>query len=255
MARRSLFVRCIGGVNTVQLERLLRSQGFGSRPVCRALVESGRVEVGGECCDDPSLEIEPEGCEFSVDGEVWRYRKSAYLMLHKPANHECSHKPDFYPSVYSLLPRALLTRGVQAVGRLDADATGLLLFSDDGQFIHAFTSPKKKVEKVYEIGARHPVDADQVKALLDGVVLHDEPRPIAATSCEVTDAFRLRMSVTEGKYHLVKRMVAAAGNRVETLHRSAVGKLTLPTDLAAGEWRWLDADDLTRLGWGARGCP
>ena len=164
----------------MELERLLRAQGFGSRPECRALVYAGRVAVGGVVCDDPFAEINPENFEFSVDGESWRFRENAYLLLNKPSDFECSQKPRHHPSVYTLLPRPLVTRGVQAVGRLDEDTTGLLLLSDDGQFIHTYTSPKKKIAKVYEVSVKHPLDGGQVAALLAGVQLNDEPAPIAA---------------------------------------------------------------------------
>jgi 16S rRNA pseudouridine516 synthase len=231
----------------MEFERLLRSQGFGSRPECRALICSGQVCVDGVPCDDPYADYEPEGLKFTVAGEAWSYRKSAYLVLNKPANFECSHKPKFYPSVYSLLPRPLLTRGVQAVGRLDEDTTGLLLLSDDGQFIHTYTSPKKKIPKVYDATVKHPVDEAQVTALLSGVQLNDEPAPIAAAGCDLLAERLIRLTVTEGKYHLVKRMIAAAGNRVEGLNRVSIGGLNLPDDLPLGEWRWLETDDLERL--------
>lgn len=231
----------------MELERILRSQGFGSRPECRSLILGGRVSIGGETCDDPFLDYDPEGMEFSVDGTAWKWRKSVYLLLNKPPHYECSQKPTFYPSVYSLLARPLVTRGVQAVGRLDEDTTGLLLISDDGQFIHTYTSPKKKVSKVYEVTVKHPLDERQTSALLSGVQLLDEVRAIAATACEVRSDFVLRMTVTEGKYHLVKRMIAAAGNRVVGLRRIAIGGLVLPDGLAEGEWKWLEDDELKQL--------
>ena len=231
----------------MELERLLRSQGFDSRPECRALVYSGRVKVAGMACDDPFAEIDPAGFEFSVDGEPWRYRKFAYLALNKPSDFECSQKPKHHPSIYSLLPQALLTRGVQAVGRLDEDTTGLLLLSDDGQFIHTYTAPKKKIPKVYEVTVKHPLDEVQIASLLAGVKLNDEPDAIAATACKVLSERLLRMTVTEGKYHLVKRMIAAAGNRVEGLNRISVGGFSLPADLPIGKWTWLEASELERL--------
>lgn len=231
----------------MELERLLRSQGFGSRPECRGLVYAGRVSIAGVVCDDPFADYDTSGFEFCVDGKPWIFRKFAYLALNKPADFECSQKPKHHPSVYSLLPQALLTRGVQAVGRLDEDTTGLLLLSDDGQFIHTYTAPKKKIPKVYDVTLKHPVDELQVAALLAGVQLNDEPAPIAAAACEIRAERLLRMTVTEGKYHLVKRMIAAAGNRVEGLNRIAVGGLTLPDDLPLGQWQWLEADDLERL--------
>jgi 16S rRNA pseudouridine516 synthase len=231
----------------MQLERLLRSQGFGSRPECRALIHNGKVCVGGILCDDPLAEFEPEGCRFSVDGTEWEFRKYAYILLNKPSNFECSHKPKFHPSVYSLIPKPLLIRGVQAVGRLDEDTTGLLLMSDDGQFIHKYTSPKKKIPKVYDVTTKHALDDLQIQSLLQGVKLNDEPEPVRAFACEILTDHVLRMTVTEGKYHLVKRMIAAAGNRVELLNRVSIGGLALAADLGVGQWRWLDAVALEQL--------
>jgi 16S rRNA pseudouridine516 synthase len=178
----------------------------------------------------------------------------AYLVLHKPAGHECSQKPSAWPSIYTLLPAPLRQRphkslqpGVQAVGRLDQDTTGLLLLTDDGAFIHKMSSPKHHVPKVYEVTAKHPVDAKQVERLLAGVVLEDDPKPVKAAACEITGECTLRLTLTQGKYHQVKRMVAAVGNRVEGLHRSAIGDYALPADLAPGQWRWLSAEDLVRV--------
>ena len=232
----------------MQLERILHSQGFGSRKVCRALIRNGRVSVGNVATDDPFSEWPTEGLTFSVDGDVWQFREKAYLLLHKPAGYECSHQPQFHPSVFALFPEAIAARGVQCVGRLDQDTTGLLLLSDDGQFIHIWSSGKKRIPKVYDVAVRHPVSDQLTEALLAGVQLHDEPAPLAAAECERTGERSLRLTVTEGKYHQVKRMIAAGGNRVEALHRSRVGGLALPDDLEAGAWRWLDDADLAQLG-------
>ncbi len=231
----------------MELERILRCQGFGSRAQCRALVLSGRICVNGVLCTNPSADFETPGLFFSVDKELWTFRASAYLALNKPAHFECSHKPKFYPSVYSLLPAPLLCRGVQAVGRLDEDTTGLLLLSDDGQFIHHYTSPKKKVAKVYDVSLKHPVDSLQIDALQAGVLLHDEIKAVMACACDVVGERHIRLTVTEGKYHLVKRMVAAAGNRVVGLQRMAIGGFQLPDDLLPGSWVWLEKKDLELL--------
>jgi 16S rRNA pseudouridine516 synthase len=238
----------------VQLQDLLFSQGFGTRRVCAGLIQQGFVTVNGQPCSDALAEFDPEGLAYTVQGVPWVYQAQAYLMLHKPAGTECSQKPSTYPSIYTLLPVPLRQRpakgavqGVQAVGRLDQDTTGLLLLTDDGQFIHRMSSPRHHVPKVYEVGTRHPVDARQLQRLLAGVVLDDDPHPVRAAACEATGDCALRLTLTEGKYHQVKRMVAAAGNRVETLHRSRIGALSLPADLAPGQWRWLEAGDLQAL--------
>jgi 16S rRNA pseudouridine516 synthase len=246
----------------MQLQEILYSQGFGTRRVCAGLIQQGLVTVG-EAGDsmvvtDASVDVAPDGLRFSVQGIPWEYHEKAYVLLHKPAGTECSQKPSTYPSIYTLLPSPLRLRpsknavqGVQAVGRLDQDTTGLLLLSDDGQFIHRMSSPKKHLPKVYEVTAKHALDDKQVKRLLEGVVLDDDPKPVRAAACEIVDAQgdarHLRLTLTEGKYHQVKRMLAAVGNRVEGLHRSRIGGLSLPADLAPGQWRWLHAADLALL--------
>jgi 16S rRNA pseudouridine516 synthase len=224
-------------------EQLLFTQGFGTRRECRVLVRSGSLVIAGEVVDEPDAVFDSAGLEFVFDGMVWPYCEKALLMLHKPAGYECSQKPRHHPSVMSLLPAPLRRRGVQPVGRLDEDTTGLLLFTDDGTLIHRLTSPKHHVPKVYEVITRHPVTPAQIDALLTGVQLDDEPAPLRAAACEATGDCAMRLTLTEGRYHQVKRMVAAAGNRVERLHRSAFGALVLDEGLEAGKWRWVD--DLT----------
>lgn len=227
--------------DTLPLAQILFSQGFGTRRDCAALISAGLVRVGDAVVDDPHAVLPTEGLVFSVQGKAWTYQARALLMLHKPADYECSAKPRHHPSVLGLLPAPLRQRGVQPVGRLDADTTGLLLLTDNGALIHRLTSPKHHVTKVYEVTCKHPLAEDTVARLLGGVVLDDDPAPVSALACEATGERQLRMTLTEGRYHQVKRMVAATGNRVEALHRSAVGPWTLPPDLAPGAWRWLDA--------------
>ncbi|MBX3588191.1 MAG: 16S rRNA pseudouridine(516) synthase [Ramlibacter sp.] len=235
----------------MKLEDALYSQGFGTRRICAGLIQQGLVSVEGVSCTDAGMEVEPSGLRFSVRGEAWEFHAPAYVMLHKPAGTECSQKPSAWPSIYTLLPAPLRQRpqkgavqGVQAVGRLDQDTTGLLLLTDDGKFIHRMSSPRHHVPKVYEVVTKHPVDDVQVQRLLGGVVLDDDPRPVAAAACEAVSPLHLRLTLTEGKYHQVKRMLAAVGNRVEGLHRSRIGGLALPEDLAPGQWRWLTPADL-----------
>ena len=223
----------------MKLSQLLFSQGFGARRECEGLILGGHVTLGGQVVDDPFFEVAPEGLTFTVRGEPWPYHAKALVLLHKPAGYECSQKPKHHPSVMSLLPPPLRVRGLQPVGRLDEDTTGLLLMTDDGALIHRLTSPKKHVPKVYEIGTIDPVTPAQVDELLRGVVLHDDPLPVRAAAAEQTGPHALRMTLLEGKYHQVKRMVAATGNTVSALHRSRYGVLALPADLAPGQWRWL----------------
>lgn len=229
------------------LEKLLQSQGFGSRRQCRNLILDGRVSINGAECRQPAAEFSPDRLSFAIDGVARIYRQHAYLALHKPAGYECSHKTHLHPSVFALLPPELVARGVQCVGRLDVDTTGLLLLSDDGAFIHRCSAPKHKLPKVYRVTTRHPVSAQQIEALLAGVVLHDAPQPVIALACREISEHGLDLTIGEGKYHQVKRMLAAVGNRVEQLHRSSIGGLQLEPELTSGNWRWLEADELARI--------
>jgi 16S rRNA pseudouridine516 synthase len=227
----------------MRLAQVLFSQGFGTRRECAALIAGRRVEVGGRVVDDPDAEFDVTGRHFTVDGTIWPYAERALVLLHKPAGYECSLKPRHHPSVLTLLPVPLRARGVQPVGRLDEETTGALLLTDDGALIHRLTSPKHHVAKVYEVTLKHPLDDHLVQRLREGVVLADDPQPVRAAACEAAGERVLRLTLTEGRYHQVKRMVAAAGNRVDALHRSAFGPLTLG-DLAAGQWRWVDPAEL-----------
>ncbi|MGS5087998.1 16S rRNA pseudouridine(516) synthase [Hydrogenophaga sp. A37] len=239
----------------MQLQDILFSQGFGTRRVCCGLVQQGLVQLGEsrQVCVDPAEGLDEEGLVFWVQGERWAYHALAYLMLHKPAGTECSQKPSTYPSIYTLLPGPLRNRGggaaagVQAVGRLDQDTTGLLLLSDDGKFIHRMTSPRHHVPKVYQVRVKHALDDRQLERLRQGVVLDDDPVPVSAADCRAVDTLHLELTLTEGKYHQVKRMVAAMGNRVEGLHRSSVGSIALPENLLPGQWRWLTAAEVQSL--------
>lgn len=239
-----------------RLDDLLFAQGFGTRRQCAGLIAQRLVQAQGQICDDPAATFAPQALEITVQGQAWQCRSPAYLMLHKPAGYECSRRPGAWPSVLTLLPAPLRQRppnaraglcGVQAIGRLDQDTTGLLLLSDDGAFIHRMTAPRRHVPKVYEVGTARPVTPAQIGQLLRGVPLHGDARPAHAAACEATGDCALRLTLTEGRYHQVKRMLAAVGNHVATLHRSRIGQLDLPADLPPGQWRWLEAAELALL--------
>jgi 16S rRNA pseudouridine516 synthase len=238
----------------MRLQQILFAQGFGSRRECDGLIRHGLVRLGERVLLDGQEELEPAGLVLRVQGQEWTCHERAVVLLHKPAGYECSRQPRHHPSVLSLLPPPLRRRGVQPVGRLDEDTTGLLLLTDDGALIHRLTHPRRHVPKVYEVSTAHPVDAGQLQRLLAGVVLHDDPSPARAAACEATGSHHMRLTITEGRYHQIKRMVAAAGNRVVGLHRSAFGALRLPAELAPGQWRWLTDEVLEQLS-AAGGVP
>ncbi|HEY4082123.1 MAG TPA: pseudouridine synthase [Burkholderiaceae bacterium] len=250
----------------MRLSQILFSQGFGTRRLCAGLIQHGEVRVNGEVVEDSEADYEPEGLTFEVSGSPWPYYAKALILLNKPAGYECSQKPKHHPSVMSLLPPPLRERNVQPIGRLDEDTTGLLLLTDDGTLIHKLTSPKHHVPKVYEARCKHPLTPQMVEQLLKGVELREpeskapeskgpkgskapsapakpayKPELARAEGAEAIDEFTLRLTLIEGKYHQVKRMVAAVGNRCEALHRPQFGMLTIPADLKPGEWVWVDS--------------
>jgi 16S rRNA pseudouridine516 synthase len=232
----------------LSLDRVLQSQGFGTRKYCRALIEDGDVSIGGVVQTSYKTPVETDGLVINVFDEDWAYREHVYIALYKPANFECSRKPSHHPGVLTLLPEQFTWRDVQPVGRLDHDTTGLLLMSDDGPFIHAQSSPKRHVPKVYQAHTAEPVTSALVEQMLAGVQLHDEPGPLRAVSCVQRGEHQLEIVLEQGKYHQVKRMLAAAGNHCVVLHRSQLGGLTLEAlGIGEGEWCYLQPEELDLL--------
>lgn len=228
-------------MSKLTLDLILKSQGFGTRKWCRQLVSEGEVSIAGETVTDLRTRFETQGLEFTIFDESWLYREHVYIVLNKPANFECSRKPNHHPGVLTLLPEQFTWRDVQPVGRLDHDTTGMLMMSDDGAFIHAQSSPRRHVPKIYSATTHDPVTAELIEHLLGGVKLHDEPAPLAAVSCRQLAGHRLEIVLEQGKYHQVKRMLAAAGNHCTALCRTAIGELTLDAlGLEEGEWCYLD---------------
>ena len=235
-------------MSKLSLDRILQSQGFGTRKYCRELIEDGEISINGEVVDHYKQTLETDGLVFRIFDEDWQYREHVYIALNKPANFECSRKPSHHPGVLTLLPEQFSWRDVQPVGRLDHDTTGMLLMSDDGPFIHAQSSPKRHIPKVYLATTAEPVTDDLVNTLLNGVQLHDEPAPLAAQICRLLDTHKIEIVLEQGKYHQVKRMLAAAGNHCAALQRTAIGQLTLNSlGLEEGEWCYLSAEQMALL--------
>jgi 16S rRNA pseudouridine516 synthase len=237
-----------GVVQTHQtLQQILFSQGFGTRRECDALIVLGRVRIGEQVYEDPDLLIDTTDLVVTVDSTDWPVCSFALVVLNKPSGFECSTKPKHHPGVLTLLPDPLRARskgGLQPVGRLDVDTTGLLLLTDDGALIHRLTSPKHHVPKIYHVSCYEPISSKQLEQLATGVVLDDDPSPVVAQDVALIGPNTLAMTLTEGKYHQVKRMIAAVGNHVTALHREQIGRFKLPADLLPGHWQWLKVSDL-----------
>ncbi|MEZ0471038.1 pseudouridine synthase [Luteimonas salinilitoris] len=230
----------------MKLVRLLANLGYGSRKQATLLCRAGRVtDPHGEVlyADDVVAHA-----DVRVDGESLDPPQGMLLMLHKPVGYTCSTR-DPGRVVYDLLPPRfrLRTPGLSTVGRLDRDTSGLLLLTDDGALLHRIIAPKSNLPKVYEAELAQPLRGDEAVLFASGtLLLESETTPLEPARLDVIDPRGARLTLTEGRYHQVRRMFAAVGNHVERLHRSRVGGLALE-DLAAGEWRQLDADARARL--------
>lgn len=228
------------------LERFLQSQGWGSRRECRELIGSGRLQVPSLADLSHEAMVEGEGLSYIMDGVAWRGREKLLIALHKPAGYECSRQSTHHLPVFDLLPLPFSVRGLQTVGRLDQDTTGLLLLTDDGPLLHRLTSPKHHVAKTYLATCADPVTPDLVEALLTGVELRGDG-VVRAVACRALDSHRVELVLGQGLYHQVKRMLAAAGNHCLALERTAFGQLELAAlGLEPGHWclvepAWLEA--------------
>ena len=234
----------------MKLLKLIANLGYGSRREVTAMFRDGRIgDVDGQTL---SLDDVAEPDRVRVDGEPLDPGPGLVLMLHKPTGYTCSTS-DAGTLIYDLLPRRFRLRSptLATVGRLDRDTTGLLLMTDNGALLHRIVSPRSQLEKVYEATLARDLRGNEAGIFASGkMMLESERAPLAPAVLEVLDRRQARVTVTEGRYHQVRRMFAAVGNHVEALHRSRVGGLTLG-DLPIGTWRALDAADIATLfaGW------
>jgi 16S rRNA pseudouridine516 synthase len=230
----------------MKLVKHLANLGYGSRKQVALMFREGRItDARGEVmyADDPL-----DHDNFRVDGEPLDPPPGLLLMLHKPVGYTCSTK-DPGRIVYDLLPPRYRLRSplLSSVGRLDRDTSGLLLFTDDGALLHRIVSPKSKLSKVYEATLANDLRGDEAEIFASGtLMLESEQTPLLPADMEIIDSRRVRLTLHEGRYHQVRRMFAAVGNHVETLHRSRIGGLGLG-NLPPGEWRMLDEAAKTEL--------
>jgi len=235
-----------------RLDRLLANLGYGSRREVQALIARGAVSLDGAKLRDAGQRV-PIGPDLSdrmrVQGARLDPPAPLTLIMHKPLGVVCSHR-EAGRSVYELLPVRWRSRDpvLSTIGRLDAETTGLLLITDDGAFLHRVIAPRNHVPKRYHATLDRPLKGDEAALFASGtLILAGEAAPLAAARLELLSATTAWLTITEGRYHQVRRMFAAVGNHVAALHRDRVGALDLPQDLAAGEFRQLGSADLALL--------
>jgi len=229
---------------TARVDKLLSSLGYGTRSEIARLARAGGVVLDGVDLSDAARRVPvtadlPE--RMQVDGQPLDPVPGLVILLNKPLGMTCSHKEDG-DLVYSLLPERWRRRdpAISTIGRLDKQTTGLLLLTDDGDLLHRVISPRRHVAKVYRATLARPLTGGEGALFASGqLVLEGETDPLKPAVLEPLGETEARLTVTEGRYHQVRRMFAATGNHVEALHRERVGGLVLPSDLAPGQWRLL----------------
>jgi len=227
-----------------RLDQLLASLGYGSRKEARGLIWSGVVAVSGEPCDDEGTKVDP--ATVTVRGEPLELPHGLLIMLHKPVGYVCTHADGEGATIYELLPPRWQYRDpkVTSIGRLDKETSGLLLVTDRGELVQKFTSPKAAMDKVYEVTVETSMAENE--GVLGAVfasgtlMLHGEQKPCLPARFEFVDPFHARLTLSEGRYHQVRRMFASQGYHVTTLHRSRFGPYELE-DLEVGKWIEIEA--------------
>ena len=231
---------------SMRLDRLLSELGAASRSELRQIIRRGRVSVDGAVVTEPERRVDPESSEIRLDGELLTYRRCRYFMMDKPAGVLSVTEDRKQKTVLDLLPPGLRRLDLFPVGRLDKDTSGLLLLTNDGDFAHRVISPKSGVEKRYRAEVEGVPDEEDVKAFAEGLTLGDGTKCLPAR-LEITGTDTCYVTVMEGKYHQVKRMLASRGKPVKALRRLSVGALELGEALGPGGFRELEKNDLCKV--------
>ena len=229
----------------MRLDKYLASVTDLSRAESKRILKSSVVTVDGIRTTDPRTAI-AEHSVVAIDGELLRSAMARYFMLHKPLGYVSATKDREHLTVLELFDEDNLDQ-LHIAGRLDIDTTGLLLLTDDGQWSHRVTSPRRDCNKTYLLETTDPITDEAVAKIEQGIHLDNEKRPTKPATMEVVDVQTARLTISEGKYHQVKRMLAAVGNKVEMLHRERIGNIVLDEDLLPGEYRALTAEEVASI--------
>ncbi|MEW6981885.1 16S rRNA pseudouridine(516) synthase RsuA [Colwelliaceae bacterium 6471] len=226
----------------MRLDKFICKSTELTRTEAKKLLKMGKVRVNGEIIKDPATQVH-ENNQITVDGQILNARTSRYILLHKPADTICSNVDEIYPSVLHFIDvdKAF---DLHIAGRLDADTTGLVLITDDGRWSHNIISPKKHCRKTYRVWLRDDIAPNVITKFELGVQLQGEKSLTKPAELVIVQQKEVLLTITEGKYHQVKRMFAAVGNRVVGLHREQIGGIKLDDSLAPGQWRYLTEDEV-----------
>jgi 16S rRNA pseudouridine516 synthase len=229
----------------MRLDKFLANVTDYSRAEAKKMLKFGRVTVAGEVVKEPRFHV-AEDAEVAIDGELLRAAKPRYFMLNKPTGYVSATKDREHLTVIDLIDEDNCDK-LHIAGRLDIDTTGLVLITDDGPWSHRVTTPKSHCKKTYYIELYEAINPDAIKQLEEGIHLDNEKRPTLPAHVEMIDDYTMRLTISEGKYHQVKRMLVAVGNKVESLHRERIGDIVLDEDLAPGEYRHLTEQEVSSV--------
>lgn len=230
----------------MRLDRYLSNATDLSRKQVRGRIKNGAVTVNGATITDFARQIDPTD-RVQLDGIEIETPRPRYFMLHKPDGYLCATGESQYPTVLDLLDEPRLDE-LQIAGRLDLDTTGLVLITDDGRWNHRLTSPRSHCPKTYRVDLAEPLDENAAKQLERGVWLHNDKQRCRPAELVIDSPRRVRLTIVEGRYHQVKRMFAAVGNRVTALHRERIGTIVLDPALEPGEYRALTEAEIAGTG-------
>jgi 16S rRNA pseudouridine516 synthase len=230
----------------MRLDQFVATSTELSRKEAKRAISRGRVTVDGDTCTAANRHL-PREARVALDGRLLALPGERYLMMNKPAGVISATTDSAQPTALDLLP-AELARDLHIAGRLDADTTGLLLLTTDGQWSHRVTSPRTDCPKTYRVTLSEPLTDDSVKALEQGLLLHNDPRPTRPANVVVVEDRVIDLTISEGRYHQVKRMLAAVGNHVVRLHRLRIGPVAIDPGLEPGGYRELTREERDSLG-------
>ncbi len=229
----------------MRLDKYIGQNTDLSRSSAKKAISSGQVSVNFDCIKNSAFKVNTTDQVFYCSKPLLRLGHR-YLMLNKPLAYICSTQDEVHPSVLNLIDIEKPER-LHIVGRLDVDTTGLVLITDDGQWSHSITSPKKNCHKSYQVDLAENITKDVIGIFKKGLLLKNDLKPTLPAQLVIQTQQKVLLSIQEGRYHQVKRMFAAVGNHVEKLHRISIGHITLDSRLAEGEWRYLTEEEISLM--------
>ncbi|MDD7306099.1 MAG: 16S rRNA pseudouridine(516) synthase [Peptoniphilaceae bacterium] len=232
----------------MRVDKMIGNSNLDTRKNIKRNAKKGGLVINGQVVKDTSVHVDPEVDEVYYMGELVDYFENIYLMVNKPKGLVSATRDEDEPTVMQLLDDFYLSLDLSIAGRLDKDTTGLLLMSTDGKFIHTITSPNSKIEKTYLAKTRDKIDQSLIEEFKNGVYISEDNYTARPASLEILDDRLAKVKITEGKFHLVKRLFSNMGNEVLSLKRIAIGNLGLDPSLKEGDYRELSPNELSLFG-------